>query len=115
MNRTIRHVSVFCLLLVLALLGRATWVQAYQAQALADDDHNRRNIIAQYAQPLGDIIVAGNPVTGSKGTVGSDLAYKRTYTQGSSTRPSPATARRHTAPRSSKGSTAMYWTAPTTG
>ncbi|WP_406015327.1 penicillin-binding transpeptidase domain-containing protein [Streptomyces sp. NBC_00984] len=82
MNRTIRHVSVFCLLLVLALLGRATWVQAYQAQALADDDHNRRNIIAQYAQPLGDIIVAGNPVTGSKGTVGSDLAYKRTYTQG---------------------------------
>ncbi|WP_326769987.1 penicillin-binding protein 2 [Streptomyces sp. NBC_01591] len=82
MNRTIRHASVFCLLLVLALLGRATWVQAYQAKALADDDRNRRNTIAQYAQPLGDIIVAGDPVTGSKRTVGSDLAYKRTYTQG---------------------------------
>ncbi|MFE7397873.1 peptidoglycan D,D-transpeptidase FtsI family protein [Streptomyces sp. NPDC057557] len=82
MNKTIRHASVFCLLLVLALLVRATWVQAYQAQALADDEHNRRNTIAQYAQPLGDIIVAGNPVTGSKRTVGSDLAYKRTYTQG---------------------------------
>ncbi|MFJ1544436.1 peptidoglycan D,D-transpeptidase FtsI family protein [Streptomyces sp. NPDC088246] len=82
MNKTIRHTSVFCLLLVLALLLRATWVQAYQAQALADNDHNRRNTIAQYAQPLGDIIVAGNPVTGSKRTVGSDLAYKRTYTQG---------------------------------
>ncbi|MFJ7495457.1 peptidoglycan D,D-transpeptidase FtsI family protein [Streptomyces sp. NPDC097727] len=82
MNKTIRHASVFCLLLVLALLGRATWVQAYQAKALADDEHNRRNTIAQYAQPLGDIIVAGNPVTGSKRTVGSDLAYKRTYTQG---------------------------------
>ena len=41
--------------------------QAYQAKALADDEHNRRNTIAQYAQPLGDIIVAGNPVTGSRG------------------------------------------------
>ncbi|MFJ6013617.1 peptidoglycan D,D-transpeptidase FtsI family protein [Streptomyces sp. NPDC092952] len=82
MNRTIRRTSVFCLLLVLALLMRATWVQAYQAKALADDDRNRRNTIAQYAQPLGDIIVAGSPVTGSKRTVGSDLAYKRTYKQG---------------------------------
>lgn len=82
MNRTIRRASVFCLLLVLALLGRATWVQAYQARALADDDHNRRKTIARYAQPLGDIIVAGSPVTGSKGTGAGDLAYKRTYTQG---------------------------------
>ncbi|MFB6814258.1 peptidoglycan D,D-transpeptidase FtsI family protein [Streptomyces sp. NPDC056347] len=82
MNRTIRRTSVFCLLLVLALLMRATWLQAYQAKALADDDHNRRNTIAQYAQPLGDIIVAGSPVTGSKRTAGSDLAYKRTYTEG---------------------------------
>ncbi|MGW2083640.1 penicillin-binding transpeptidase domain-containing protein [Streptomyces sp. NPDC001880] len=82
MNRTIRHASVFCLLLVLALLVRATWLQAYQAEALADNEHNRRKTIAQYAQPLGDIIVAGNPVTGSKKTVDSDLAYKRTYTEG---------------------------------
>ncbi|MFJ2275685.1 penicillin-binding transpeptidase domain-containing protein [Streptomyces sp. NPDC087866] len=82
MNKTIRRASVFCLLLVLALLGRATWVQAYQARALADDDHNRRKTIAQYAQPLGNIIVAGSPVTGSKRTEGSDLAYKRTYRQG---------------------------------
>ncbi|MFJ4903139.1 MULTISPECIES: peptidoglycan D,D-transpeptidase FtsI family protein [unclassified Streptomyces] len=82
MNKTIRRTSVFCLLLVLALLGRATWVQAYQARALADDDHNRRKTIAQYAQPLGDIIVAGSPVTGSKRTEGSDLAYKRTYNKG---------------------------------
>ncbi|MGW3626471.1 penicillin-binding transpeptidase domain-containing protein [Streptomyces sp. NPDC000880] len=82
MNKTIRNAAVFSLLLVLALLVRATWVQAYKAQALADDKHNRRKIIAQYAQPLGDIIVAGSPVTGSKKTQGSDLAYKRTYTDG---------------------------------
>ncbi|MFC5800641.1 peptidoglycan D,D-transpeptidase FtsI family protein [Streptomyces formicae] len=82
MNKTIRRAAVFSLLLVLALLLRATWVQAYEAEALADDQHNRRNTIAQYAQPLGDIVVAGSPVTGSKRTEGSDLAYKRTYTDG---------------------------------
>ncbi|MFI9624087.1 peptidoglycan D,D-transpeptidase FtsI family protein [Streptomyces sp. NPDC052042] len=82
MNTTIRRTGVFCLLLVLALLVRATWVQAYQARALADDKHNRRKTIAQYAQPLGDIIVAGKPVTGSKKTTGGDLAYRRTYTEG---------------------------------
>ncbi|MEJ8656442.1 MULTISPECIES: penicillin-binding protein 2 [Streptomyces] len=82
MNKTIRRAAVFSLLLVLALLVRATWVQGYEAEALADDKHNRRNTIAQYAQPLGDIVVAGSPVTGSKRTEGSDLAYKRTYTNG---------------------------------
>ncbi|MEE1754860.1 peptidoglycan D,D-transpeptidase FtsI family protein [Streptomyces sp. SP18CS02] len=82
MNKTIRNASVFCLLLVLALLGRATWVQAYDAKALADDKHNRRNVVAQYANPLGDIIVAGSPVTGSRKTEGGDLRYKRTYTDG---------------------------------
>ncbi|MER6998417.1 penicillin-binding transpeptidase domain-containing protein [Streptomyces sp. NPDC000410] len=82
MNKTIRRAAVFSLLLVLALLVRATWVQGYEGKALADDKYNRRKIIAQYAQPLGDIIVAGSPVTGSKRTEGSDLAYKRTYTDG---------------------------------
>ncbi|MFF3752295.1 penicillin-binding transpeptidase domain-containing protein [Streptomyces sp. NPDC002018] len=82
MNKTIRHAAVVCLLMVLALLVRATWVQAYEARALADDQHNRRNIIAQYARPLGDIVVAGSPVTGSRRTQSGDLAYERTYTDG---------------------------------
>ncbi|WOX25112.1 penicillin-binding protein 2 [Streptomyces solicathayae] len=82
MNKTIRRASVFALLLVLAVMLRATWVQAYEGRALADDKKNRRNTIAQYAQPLGDIIVAGSPVTGSQRTEGGDLAYKRSYTDG---------------------------------
>ncbi|MFJ3230490.1 peptidoglycan D,D-transpeptidase FtsI family protein [Streptomyces sp. NPDC086787] len=83
MNKTIRRASVFALLLVLALLVRATWVQYYDGQALADDKNNRRNAIRTYAQPLGNIIVAGDSVTGSARTKGGDLAYKRTYTNGS--------------------------------
>ncbi|WLW56018.1 peptidoglycan D,D-transpeptidase FtsI family protein [Streptomyces sp. YU58] len=82
MNKTIRRASVFALLLVLALLVRATWVQFYDGQALADDKDNRRNAIETYSSPLGNIIVAGKAVTGSARTEGSDLAYKRTYTDG---------------------------------
>ncbi|MGW2259430.1 peptidoglycan D,D-transpeptidase FtsI family protein [Streptomyces sp. NPDC001780] len=82
MNKTIRHTAVICLLLVLALLLRASWVQTYEAKALADNPDNRRKIMARYAQPLGDIIVAGSPVTGSRKTHGGDLAYARTYPDG---------------------------------
>jgi cell division protein FtsI/penicillin-binding protein 2 len=82
MNKTIRRASVFALLLVLALLVRATWLQVYDGQALADDNDNRRNVIATYSRPLGNIIVAGDAITGSARTKGSDLAYKRTYTDG---------------------------------
>lgn len=83
MNKTIRRASVFTLLLVLALLVRATWVQFYDGQALADDKKNRRNTIALYSAPLGNIIVGGKAVTGSAPTKSGDLAYKRTYTDGS--------------------------------
>ncbi|RDG35483.1 penicillin-binding transpeptidase domain-containing protein [Streptomyces corynorhini] len=82
MNKTIRHTAVICLGMVLALMVRATWVQAYEAKALADDTYNRRNVIAQYARPQGDIFVAGAPVTGSRKTDSGDLAYERTYTDG---------------------------------
>ncbi|MFD8811733.1 penicillin-binding transpeptidase domain-containing protein [Streptomyces sp. NPDC059627] len=83
MNKTIRRASVFTLLLVLALLLRATWVQFYDGQALADNTNNRRNVIETYSQPLGNIIVAGESITGSTQTLSnSDLKYKRTYTNG---------------------------------
>ncbi|MFG3104572.1 peptidoglycan D,D-transpeptidase FtsI family protein [Streptomyces sp. NPDC048182] len=82
MNKTIRRASVFTLLLVFALLVRATWVQFYDGQALAEDKDNRRNAIATYAGPLGNIVVAGRPVTGSARTEDGDLAYKRTYPDG---------------------------------
>ncbi|WP_060885198.1 peptidoglycan D,D-transpeptidase FtsI family protein [Streptomyces caniscabiei] len=82
MNKTIRRSAVFSLLLVLALLVRATWVQFYEGTALADDQDNRRNAIRTYADPLGNIIVAGDSITGSARTESGDLAYRRTYTDG---------------------------------
>ncbi|MFJ9737892.1 peptidoglycan D,D-transpeptidase FtsI family protein [Streptomyces sp. NPDC101166] len=82
MNKTIRRASLFTLLLVLALLVRATWVQFYEGRALADDQNNRRNAIETYSAPLGNIVVAGKAITGSAATAGSDLKYRRTYTDG---------------------------------
>ncbi|MCI3243890.1 peptidoglycan D,D-transpeptidase FtsI family protein [Streptomyces spinosisporus] len=82
MNKTIRRASVFTLLLVFALLVRATWLQFYDAKALADDTKNRRNAIKTYAEPLGNIIVGGRSITGSAPTKDSDLKYKRTYKDG---------------------------------
>jgi peptidoglycan glycosyltransferase len=81
MNKAIRRVSVFTLLLVLALLVRATWVQFYDSQALADSKYNERSLIEAYSQPLGNIIVGGNAVTGSERSTGG-LAYQRTYQNG---------------------------------
>ncbi|NGO10479.1 penicillin-binding protein 2 [Streptomyces sp. HC44] len=83
MNKTIRRASVFALLLVLALLVRATWVQFYDGKALAENKDNRRNVIEQYAYPLGNIVVAGDAITGSKVADSGDLKYQRTYTDGS--------------------------------
>ena len=46
-----------------------------------DNPANRRQAIARYDQPRGDILVGGRPVTGSRDT-GEQLRYERTYTDG---------------------------------
>ncbi|MGY5124891.1 peptidoglycan D,D-transpeptidase FtsI family protein [Streptomyces nigrescens] len=81
MNRPLRHIAVFCGVLVLALLVRATWVQFVQGEELANDPNNRRVKIEAFSYPRGNIIVGGKPVTGSEATSG-DFKYKRTYKNG---------------------------------
>ncbi|MEU5207768.1 penicillin-binding transpeptidase domain-containing protein [Streptomyces sp. NPDC020742] len=81
MNKPLRRVSVFCLALILALMGWATWIQGAKASALKEDRHNPRTTIGAYRAPLGNILVDGEPVTGSAAT-SSTLKYKRTYKDG---------------------------------
>jgi penicillin-binding protein A len=81
-NKPLRRVAIFCGLLVFALLLRDNWVQFVQADSLKNNVHNRRVMMEEYAQPRGDIIVDGKPVTGSTTVSGSDFKYKRTYTAG---------------------------------
>jgi len=74
-----RRAAGFCLLLLLALLGNATWIQGFEAGRYDHMEGNRRPQIVRYQEPRGDILVAGRPVTGSPHT-SSDLEYGRSYT-----------------------------------
>jgi cell division protein FtsI/penicillin-binding protein 2 len=85
MNKPLRRIALFCGLLVLTLLLRDNWLQYVKADGLKDDPKNRRVTIARYSTPRGNIIVDGDPVTGSTETSTSglnDLKYKRTYKNG---------------------------------
>ncbi|GAA4790440.1 penicillin-binding transpeptidase domain-containing protein [Streptomyces ziwulingensis] len=81
MTRHIRHAAAFCVLLLAALLVNAARVQVVQAPRYATNPADRRPDIARYQQPRGDILVAGESVTGSRDT-GEHLRYERTYADG---------------------------------
>ncbi|MGW1201909.1 peptidoglycan D,D-transpeptidase FtsI family protein [Streptomyces cyaneofuscatus] len=82
MDKTIRHTAVVFGVLVFALLARTTWIDVVSGESLAKDPNNRRNLIEAFSRPRGDIIVGGRPITGSVPAPGSDLRYKRVYTDG---------------------------------
>ncbi|WP_328493981.1 penicillin-binding transpeptidase domain-containing protein [Streptomyces sp. NBC_00414] len=81
MTRYIRHAAAFCALLLLALLANATRVQVVQAPTYDENPANRRNTIARYGQPRGDILVGDRAVTGSRDS-GEQFRYERTYKNG---------------------------------
>ncbi|GAA3149298.1 penicillin-binding transpeptidase domain-containing protein [Streptomyces rectiviolaceus] len=81
MTRYIRHAAAFCALLLIALLVNATRVQVVQSEHFDENPANRRQAIARFGQPRGDIMVDGRAVTGSKDT-GEQLRYERTYKKG---------------------------------
>ncbi|MGW4564085.1 peptidoglycan D,D-transpeptidase FtsI family protein [Streptomyces sp. NPDC004561] len=82
MNKPLRRIAIFCGLLVLALLIRDNYLQYVKADSLRTDTNNRRVAIERYASPRGDIIVDGNPITGSVEAKSGDFKYKRTYKNG---------------------------------
>ncbi|MFJ3444204.1 penicillin-binding transpeptidase domain-containing protein [Streptomyces sp. NPDC086081] len=81
MTRHIRHAGFFCALLLVALLVNAARVQVVQAPEYDRNPANRREDIARYERPRGDILVGGRPVTGSRDTR-EHLRYERTYAEG---------------------------------
>ncbi|KAF4406764.1 MULTISPECIES: penicillin-binding protein 2 [Streptomyces] len=81
MIRQTRHLAAFLLLLLIALLATASRIQVLDSERYEENEANRRQAVARYSQPRGDIHVGGEPVTGSRDT-GERLAYERTYTNG---------------------------------
>ncbi|MER7535556.1 penicillin-binding transpeptidase domain-containing protein [Streptomyces sp. NPDC097704] len=82
MNKPLRRVAIFCGLLVLALLLRDNWIQFVRADELNAHPKNTRVRIERYANPRGDIIVDGKPITGSVDSGGNYYKYKRSYVNG---------------------------------
>ncbi|MFJ2110406.1 MULTISPECIES: peptidoglycan D,D-transpeptidase FtsI family protein [unclassified Streptomyces] len=82
MNKPLRHIAIFCGLLVLALMVRVNWLQYVDADELSTNEYNKRVDIARYNSPRGNIIVDGKPITGSAKTDDTYFAYKRTYVDG---------------------------------
>ena len=80
MNRPIRAMAVFCMLLFLALLLNATYVQYVRADGLNSRDGNRRVIDAQFSRERGPILVDGDPVAASR-AVDDRFQFQRRYPQ----------------------------------
>ena len=80
MNKPIRVVSVFCLLLFLALLVNSTYLMYVRSDALSQDPNNRRIITATFSRERGAILGGQEAIAPS---VPSDDKYKfqRTYSQ----------------------------------
>jgi len=81
-NKPIRRVSVFCLVLVLALMIRVNWVQGVEASSLNNNTHNERGMIEAYSYPRGSIIVGGQAVTKSVLVNGNKFKYQESFTNG---------------------------------
>ena len=80
MNKPIRTISIFCLLLFVALMVNATWLQYWKADSYDNDARNRRVIEAAYSQQRGAILVDHNDGVHRAGSVRNP--WRRTMLQG---------------------------------
>jgi len=80
MNRSIRVMATVCIVMFLALLVNANYVQFLNADELNARADNRRVLNEEFSRERGSILVASDPVARS---VPSDdeFEYQRTYTQ----------------------------------
>lgn len=78
MNRPIRRVAVAFMVLFLALMANANYIQVFQASDLNDRSDNRRVTLDEYARQRGPILVGGTQVAYSVKTK-DDLVYLRKY------------------------------------
>src|SRR4051794_742891 len=80
MNKPIRTISLFCLLLFLALMINATWLQYVKADDYAKDPRNRRVVVAAYSAERGAILVGRDPVAEST-PVDDKYEFQRKYAE----------------------------------
>lgn len=81
MNEPARRLSVIVLLLFLALLGSASWIQVVGAEDLNQDPRNVRTLYREFGNFRGPIVVDGESVVYSS-PVDDPYNYQRSYTDG---------------------------------
>jgi peptidoglycan glycosyltransferase len=79
-NKPIRTISIFCLLLFVALMVNATWLQYWKAESYDNDARNRRVIEAAYSRERGAILVGGEAIAESEPS-GDKYDFLRTYAE----------------------------------
>jgi len=80
MNRPIRIMAIGCLVMFLALMVNANYVQFLNADELNARNDNRRVLNAEFSRERGPILVANDSVARSDPS-DDEFEYQRTYTQ----------------------------------
>lgn len=78
MNKPIRTIAIFCLVLFLALMVNATYLQYFRSSELNDRADNRRVFDAAYSRERGSIIVGRDAIAVSE-PVDDQYEFQRTY------------------------------------
>lgn len=79
MTKELRRISILVLVMFLALFGSVSWIQVVQADALAQNDANRRTRLDSYEIQRGSIIAGGAPIATS--VPSNDMySFQRVYT-----------------------------------
>jgi penicillin-binding protein A len=81
MNEPIRKLSVVVLVMFLALMVAASWIQVVQAGSLNADGRNVRTLYREFGNFRGPFIVDGERIVYSQ-PVDDPFNYQRTYTDG---------------------------------
>ena len=90
MNTPIRRVSMAVIIMIVALLANATYVQVFKADSLRADPRNNRVLLDEYARQRG-AITAGGTVIAASTPIDGRLKFLRSYPNGGAAAFAPVT------------------------
>ncbi len=82
MNTPLRRVGIAMMVMILLLLGNATWIQVINADQWRKDPHNRRVLLDEYARKRGLIMATDGTVIADVKETTDRLRYLRVYNSG---------------------------------
>lgn len=81
MNTPLRRLATLVLVMFVALMGSASWVQFVQAEDLNTDPRNARTLYREHGNARGPIVAGGEAIASSV-PVDDPFGFQRTYAQG---------------------------------